>query len=146
MVHLCQQDFGGHALDNQYGELMSDRFGAAGNNYHTDILNRWQQPGDITDVPLLSDNAVVNGTSTSSRFIISTDYIALNNARIGYTVPNKLISKSGIDALNLWVSGDNLMIKTKREGFNPSIRENGNSGRQIYAPATTITFGARIKF
>jgi TonB-linked SusC/RagA family outer membrane protein len=137
---------GGYAYDSQYAELMSDRFGAAGNNYSTDILNRWQQPGDITDVPLLSDNAVVNGTSTSSRFIISTDYIALNNARIGYTVPNKLISKSGIDALNLWVSGDNLMIKTKREGFNPSIRENGNSGRQIYAPATTITFGARIKF
>ncbi|WP_417558086.1 SusC/RagA family TonB-linked outer membrane protein, partial [Mesoflavibacter zeaxanthinifaciens] len=137
---------GGYAYDSQYAELMSDRFGAAGNNYHTDILNRWQQPGDITDVPLLADNAVVNGTSTSSRFIISTDYIALNNARIGYTVPNKLISKSGIDALNLWVSGDNLMIKTKREGFNPSIRENGNSGRQIYAPATTITFGARIKF
>ena len=97
-------------------------------------------------VPLLSDNAITNSTSTSSRFIISTDYIALNNARLGYTVPNKLISKSGIDALNLWVSGDNLMIKTKREGFNPSIRENGNSGRQIYAPATTITLGARIKF
>ena len=137
---------GGYAYDAQYAELMSDRFGAAGNNYHTDILNRWQQPGDITDVPLLSDNAITNATSTSSRFIISTDYIALNNARIGYTVPNKLISKSGIDALNLWVSGDNLMIKTKREGFNPAIRENGNSGRQIYAPATTITFGARIKF
>merc|ERR1712146_547930 len=111
---------GGYAYDAQYAELMSDRFGAAGNNYSTDILNRWQQPGDVTDVPLLSDNAVVNGTSTSSRFIISTDYIALNNARIGYTVPNKLISKSGIDALNLWVSGDNLMINTKREGFNPS--------------------------
>ncbi len=137
---------GGYAYDAQYAELMSDRFGAAGNNYHSDILNRWQQPGDITDVPLLSDNAITNSTSTSSRFIISTDYIALNNARLGYTVPNKLISKSGIDALNLWVSGDNLMIKTKREGFNPSIRENGNSGRQIYAPATTITLGARIKF
>lgn len=137
---------GGYAYDAQYAELMSDRFGAAGNNYHSDILYRWQQPGDITDVPLLSDNAIVNGTSTSSRFITSTDFIALNNARIGYTLPSKLLANTGIDVVNLWVSGDNLFINTARKGFNPSIREDGNSGRQIYAPATTITLGARVKF
>ena len=137
---------GGYAYDGQYAELMSDRFGAAGNNFHSDILNRWQQPGDITDVPILSDNAIVNGTSQSSRFVISTDYLALNNARIGYTMPNKFIEKVGLDALNLWVSGDNLFIESKRDGFNPSVREVGSSARRIYAPATTITLGVRVKF
>jgi len=137
---------GGYAYDGQYGELMSDRFGAAGNNFHKDIANRWQQPGDITNVPLLSDNAIVNGTSRSSRFITSTDYIALNNARIGYTLPNNLIKNSGINGVNIWVSGDNLLIKTAREGFNPSVREVGSSARRIYAPATTITLGVRVKF
>nr|MDJ0646004.1 SusC/RagA family TonB-linked outer membrane protein [Flavobacteriaceae bacterium] len=137
---------GGYAYDAQYAELMSDRFGAAGNNFHTDIRNRWQQPGDITDVPLLSDNAIVNGTSLSSRFIISTDYLTLNNARIGYTMPNKFIEKAGFDAVNLWVSGDNLFTETAREGFNPAVREVGSSARRIYAPATTITLGVRVKF
>ncbi|WP_132793378.1 SusC/RagA family TonB-linked outer membrane protein [Tenacibaculum skagerrakense] len=137
---------GGYAYDAQYGELMSDRFGAGGNNFHTDIRNRWQQPGDITDVPLLSDNAIVNSTSLSSRFITSTDFIALNNARIGYTVPSSFMENSGIDSINIWLSGDNLFINTAREGFNPAIREAGNSGRQIYAPATTITMGVRVKF
>lgn len=137
---------GGYAYDGQYGELMSDRFGAAGNNFHSDILNRWQNPGDITDVPLLSDNAITNSTSQSSRFITSTDFIALNNARIGYTVPSTFMANSGIDALNLWVSGDNLFIKTARNGFNPSVRETGSSARRIYAPATTITLGVRVKF
>ncbi|OBX26222.1 TonB-linked SusC/RagA family outer membrane protein [Gelidibacter algens] len=137
---------GGYAYDAQYSELMSDRFGAAGNNFHKDIANRWQQPGDVTDVPILSDNAVVNGTSQSTRFIISTDYIALNNARIGYTLPTKFVERAGLDTVNLWVSGDNLFVKTARDGFNPSIREVGNSERAIYAPATTITIGARVKF
>ncbi|WP_408038733.1 SusC/RagA family TonB-linked outer membrane protein [Tenacibaculum amylolyticum] len=137
---------GGYAYDNQYAELMSDRFGAGSTNFHVDILNRWQQPGDITDVPLLSDNAVQNITSTSSRFITSTDFIALNNARIGYTVPSNFMQDSGIDAINIWVSGDNLFINTAREGFNPAIRETGSSGRRIYAPATTITMGVRVKF
>ena len=137
---------GGYAYDGQYAELMSDRFGAAGNNYHTDILNRWQQPGDITDVPLLSDNAVVNATRVSTRFVTSTDFIALNNARIGYSVPSTFMENSGIDGINIWVSGDNLFINTAREGFNPAITEAGNSGRRIYAPATTITMGVRVKF
>lgn len=138
--------FGGYAYDGQYAELMSDRFGAAGNNYHKDILKRWQRPGDQTNIPLLSDNAITNSTSGSSRFIISTDFVALNNARIGYAMNNKLTKNLGLVGLNLWISGDNLFIKTKRKGFNPNIREVGSSGRRIYAPATTITMGAKIKF
>ncbi|MFY9242713.1 MAG: SusC/RagA family TonB-linked outer membrane protein [Polaribacter sp.] len=138
---------GGYAYDGNYAELMSDRFGAAGNNFHKDILLRWQNPGDLTGVPILSDNAVVNATSQSSRFITSTDYLALNNARIGYTVPSSFIAKSGVDAINLWVSGDNLFLNTARAGFNPNNNsEAGNSGRQFYAPATTITMGVRVKF
>ena len=137
---------GGYAYDAQYAELMSDRFGAAGNNYHSDIRTRWQKAGDITDVPILSDNAVVNATSGSTRFIISTDYIALNNARIGYTLPTRFVESAGLDTVNLWISGDNLFSKTAREGFYPAITEIGSSARMIYAPATTITLGARIKF
>lgn len=137
---------GGYAYDNQYAELMSDRFGAAGNNFHSDITNRWQKAGDITDVPALTDNAVTNSTSQSSRFITSTDFIALNNARIGYTVPSTFMANSGVDAINLWISGDNLFTKTARAGFNPAVTEIGSSARRIYAPATTITMGVRVKF
>ncbi|PCE64541.1 SusC/RagA family TonB-linked outer membrane protein [Sediminicola luteus] len=137
---------GGYAYDAQYAELMSDRFGAAGNNFHKDIRNRWQKPGDITNVPLLSDNAVVNGTSTSSRFITSTDYLALNNARIGYTFDGKSLEGTGLHNLNFWVSGDNIFIQTARKGFNPSVREVGSSARRIYAPASTFTLGVRAKF
>jgi len=137
---------GGHAIDFQYAELMSDRFGAVGNNFHRDILNRWQSPGDMTSVPALTDNAFVNGTSTSSRFVTSTDYLALNNAIVGYTVPRELLSQSGIDLVNIFFSGDNLFVKTARDGFLPNTRQSGNSGRRLYAPLTTVTMGVRVKF
>ncbi len=135
---------GGYAYDAQYAELMSDRRGAASTNYHVDIRNRWQQPGDVTNVPRLADGLDQN--NASDRFITSTDFIALNNARIGYTVPSSFMPNSGIDLINLWVSGDNLFVETAREGFNPSISEIGNSARRQYAPPTTITFGVRVKF
>ncbi len=137
---------GGYAYDGQYAELMSDTRGAASTNFHNDIANRWQNPGDVTDVPMLSDGTVSNVASFSSRFITSTDYLALNNARIGYTVPSSFMSNSGIDYLNFRVSGDNLFINTAREGFNPTVRETGNSVRRIYAPASTVTLGVKLKF
>lgn len=137
---------GGWAYDYQYAELMSDRFGAVGNNYHTDISDRWSQPGDITNVPRLSDAIDQNSTSTSTRFLTSTDYLALNNVSIGYNVPEKFLNNTGVNSLNIWFSGDNLFVTTARTGFNPSTRENGNSGRRMYAPMSTFTMGVKVKF
>ncbi|QTD36961.1 SusC/RagA family TonB-linked outer membrane protein [Polaribacter batillariae] len=134
---------GGYAYDSQYAETMASN---NNNNLHKDIAQRWQKPGDITDVPILAETFVLNIASQSTRFITSTDFIALNNARVGYTVPSNFLSKTGLDAVNLWVSGDNLFIQTARQGFNPSLREAGGSARRIYAPATTITMGVRVKF
>lgn len=137
---------GGYAIDYQYAELMSDRFGAAGNNYHTDIAARWQRPGDITDVPRLADGIDQNSTSTSTRFLTSTDYLSLNNALIGFTLPGESLGDSGIDNVNIHIAGDNLFVKTARTGFLPNTSESGNSGRRLYAPLTTITLGVRVKF
>ena len=137
---------GGWAMDNQYAEIMSDNFGAASTNFHRDISNRWQNPGDVTNVPRLDDATGQDQRVTSTRWLVSTDYLAFNNARIGYTIPQEYISRMGLKDVNIWLSGDNLAIKTTRTGYNPSIRENGSSGRQIYAPLTTITMGVRVKF
>ncbi|MCH4551531.1 SusC/RagA family TonB-linked outer membrane protein [Aestuariibaculum lutulentum] len=137
---------GGWAYDAQYGELMSDRFGTLGNNYHSDIADRWMQPGDITNVPRLSDGYDQNSTATSTRFLTKTDYIALNNAMIGYNFPQKFLADSGISSVNIWASGDNLFVKSAREGFNPTTSETGNTGRRLYAPLTTFTMGVRVKF
>lgn len=137
---------GGYAYDGQYAELMSDRFGAVGNNFHKDIANRWRQPGDVTDVPRLADGIDQNATSQSTRFITSTDYLALNNVNLGYTIPQEFLQKIDIQSVNLWLSADNLFNMTARDGFLPNTRESGNSGRRFYAPMTTITLGVRVKF
>jgi TonB-linked SusC/RagA family outer membrane protein len=136
---------GGHAYDGAYAGFMHNRF-IGNNNWHKDIFNRWQQPGDITDVPRLSDNLDTNVSSASTRFITSSDYLALNNVKVGYTLPKSLIEKAGIDNVNIWVSGDNLFLLSKRQGFNPLTSETGASNIYRYSPLTTITMGVRVKF
>jgi TonB-linked SusC/RagA family outer membrane protein len=137
---------GGYAIDIQYSELMNDRFGAGANNFHKDIRSRWQQAGDITNVPRISDNFDPNVGSASTRWLIKSDFLALNNVQLGYSIPSDFLANTGIDNVNLWISGDNLFVTTKRKGFNPQTSETGNTGRRLYAPLSTITLGARVKF
>lgn len=136
---------GGYSYDFVYARMMgNDQIGS--NSWHTDILNRWQQPGDVTDVPRLSSNADQNVSSTSTRFLTKADYLALNNARIGYDFPNKFIEPMNLKGLSIFVSGDNLFLFSKRDGFNPSTSEAGTSDWYNYSPLTTITGGVRVKF
>ncbi|WP_163517251.1 SusC/RagA family TonB-linked outer membrane protein [Gelidibacter japonicus] len=138
--------FGGYGYDAQYAELMHDNNGGiTAQNRHIDVRNRWREPGDITDVPLIADRVIPNVNSTSSRFITKTDYLALNNLLVGYTLPSKYTERIGVSGLNIYASGDNLFFKGERKGYNPTTSESGNSGRALYAPLTTFTLGVRVK-
>ena len=138
--------FGGYAYDGAYSSLMQN-VQIGGNNWSTDIRNRWQKPGDVTDVPRISSNYDANVSSLSSRFITKANYISLNNIRLGYELPRSVIEKIGfIEQASFFVSGDNLYLKSKRNGFNPSTAEDGGSDIYRYAPLSTITVGFKTKF
>ncbi|MCM5661735.1 hypothetical protein [Galbibacter mesophilus] len=48
--------------------------------------------------------------------------------------------------MEFWLSGDNLMLLSERDGFNPTTSETGTSDWYNYAPLSTVTFGIRAKF
>ncbi|TDS65324.1 SusC/RagA family TonB-linked outer membrane protein [Myroides indicus] len=139
---------GGYAYDGTYAALMGNGT-IGGNNWHKDMAGRWQKPGDITDIPRLSNevsanDVYVNGTST--RFLTKADYLSINNIRLGYNVPAKFLKQIGLADLSFFVSGDNLWLFTKRKGFNPSGQEFGTSDYYQYTPLSTVTGGVRVKF
>ena len=137
---------GGYAYDGAYAGLMNNGL-IGGNNWSTDIRNRWQKAGDITDVPRISNNRDANVNAASSRFITKANYLSLNNVRIGYTLPSGLLQRiGGIDQASFFISGDNLWLHTARNGFNPSTAESGNSDTYRYSPLSTITIGLRTRF
>ena len=137
--------FGGTGYDFMYAGFMNNQ--NPGNaNYHKDILNRWQKPGDNTGVPRLSAEADLNVNSPSSRFLTSSDYLALNNLRIGYNFSERLSEKLYVDKISLWASGDNLWLKSKRSGFNPTTSETADSSVYNYAPLSTVVLGIKVQF
>jgi TonB-linked SusC/RagA family outer membrane protein len=136
---------GGYAYDGAYAGLMSNGL-IGGNNWHTDIAKRWQQPGDVTDVPRISNNQDANVGSVSSRYVTKASYLVLNNVRLGYNIPSSILGSLKINTASIWVSGDNLWLKSKRDGFNPSTAEAGSSNTYRYSPLSTISAGLKVKF
>ena len=136
---------GGYGYDSQYANLMTNGK-VGGSSYHNDMKDRWMQPGDISAIPRLYSNENVQAVSSSTRFLQSSDYLALNNARLGYQVPSQFLAKTGFSSVNFWVSGDNLFLLSSRQGYNPTTSLTGQSGRYTYNPISNYTLGVRVKF
>ena len=66
-------------------------------------------------------------------------YMRLKNLQIGYTLPGRMLNKSGISGIRLYVSGENLFVITKYKGDDPEIangaRLNANEGGQGNSPS-----------
>ena len=61
-------------------------------------MDRWQQPGDVTDVPKMvySSSSLSGGSGTTSRFLYDGDFARLRDLTVNYTLP-----KSATDAIGL---------------------------------------------
>ena len=116
-------------------------------NWHTDMQDAWREPGDITNVPRQSAgfNTDTQFGSLSSRFLTKADYLSLNNIRLGYSLPADAVEAMNLSTFNIYVTGDNLMMLSARDGLNPTtLISSSNSG--IYMPMTTFSLGAKIEF
>lgn len=108
---------GGKYYDGSYQALMHTQSNA-GQNMHKDLLNAWTPENPNSDVPRLDGNALVGQTAVD-RFLISSNYLSLNNAQIGYTFPKKWMSKIKVGSLRIYVAGENLFLLTARKGIDP---------------------------
>lgn len=109
--------------------------------------NRWQNPGDVTDVPRLStDDSYAN--QASSRFLMSRSYLKLRSLSLGYTLPKALLKKAFIDNARVFVNAENLYTWTASDyrGFDPSgVGANGNQWWN-YPLARSVVFGITLGF
>jgi len=135
---------GGYGYDGNYANTL-DNGQAGSNTYNIDIRSRWQNPGDITNIPRLYSNQNVNTNRLSTNFLTKSDFLALNNIRLGYTLPAKELKNSALSSLNIWLAGDNLFLLSDRKGFNPAASLVGSSARYRYSPLSTFTLGVRVK-
>jgi TonB-linked SusC/RagA family outer membrane protein len=144
---------GGKAYDGSYQELMHTGK-QTGRNWHMDILNAWTPENTNTDVPRI-DAADDHDQKPSDRWLVSTNYLSLNNLTLGYTVPAKFTKKIQVNKLRVYVSGDNLALFSARKGYDPRQYQNASrtgvalstsSGNFVYSALKVVSMGISITF
>lgn len=135
---------GGWTFDESYSSLMS---GGTGTTFHKDMFKRWQQAGDVTDVPRLEDGYRMTGGVTSDRFLTRSNYFSLRNVTLGYTLPQHITARvNGISSVRVYAVGDNLFLGSKRKGLDPRQSISGAVDIHSYSALRTISFGINVNF
>ncbi len=114
----------------------------------TELMNRWQKPGDITDVPrVLYSGTADNSSRTSTRFLYAGDYMRLKDLSIGYNFSKKLLSNVGFTGATIYVRGTNIFtwVKDKRLKYDPEVRADGFT-RLTTPPVKSVVVGVNLKF
>jgi TonB-linked SusC/RagA family outer membrane protein len=90
-------------------------------------LNRWQQPGDITNEPRASFDGVSGADRISSRMMEDGSYVRLQDLTLGYNLPDYISRALQMNNARLYVSGRNLYTWTKYSGYSPDVNSAGSS-------------------
>ena len=142
---------GGNKINEQYAFKTAGTTSAIiSSNASLHMLDRWQKPGDITDVPLVEYTATGgnrNFTSPSSRFLYDGDYIRLRNLTLGYGFNSSTVKALHLDALSLSLIGTNLWtwVKDKRLAYDPEVSPLGYAN-VVTPPVKSIVLAVNIKF
>lgn len=138
---------GGNSIDKTAKYVETDGDAA---QYYRNIpvyyQNRWQKPGDVTDIPRFVYNQPNKaGSYASSRRVHSTDHIRLKNLVLGASLPQQWASRLGIEKLRVYFAGTNLLTWSKWDFYDPETPVNGEMNCEA-PPLRMYNFGVEVSF
>jgi len=145
---------GGNYIMNETGR---GQLGQGFSNNSREILDRWTESGQQTNVPKLysGSDAVAYGTqSASDRFVEKGDFLRIQNVVLGYRLPQRIVNTAfngNISSLRAFFQIQNLATFTNYTGLDPELNQFG--GQLNYgidwntAPLMrTWSFGVNVDF
>lgn len=128
--------YGNKIFNNQL--FFQENHGFANFNLRRNMLNIWQEPGDITEI---QSNQFAR--QFTSKDIEDASYIRFRNLMVSYTLPGQLFNNE-VRSIRIFAQGQNLHTWTAFTGFDP---EEGNNIAQYSYPLPRIfTAGLDINF
>ncbi|SFP93169.1 SusC/RagA family TonB-linked outer membrane protein [Hymenobacter arizonensis] len=99
--------------------------------YLSEQLQRWQKPGDVTDIPRLTSVASSNNyggvvQNLSDRYLEDGSFLRVRTLTLGYSLPKETIASVHLSSLRVYVQAANLFTFTPYSGLDPEV--NSQSG------------------
>ena len=124
--------------NDRYFDESNGRF--ASYNQSSRLLNRWKQPGDVTDIPR---HGVY--TEFDSRLLEDASFMRLKNVMLSYNLPSNVIKKSRVfSGLRIYAQAQNLFTFSKFSGLDPEGTSNIYAAQ--YPMSRQFTFGLDLTF
>ena len=142
---------GGRYYDGTYQSLMHTD-SSVGSAWHKDVLKSWSEDNRNSNIPRL-DGDISVGQSAVDRFLISSNYLSINNVTVGYTFPERWMDKIGVASLRVYFAADNLAVASARKGVDPrysiglgSFTSGSGLNSGSYSAMRTLTGGLTLTF
>lgn len=109
-------------------------------NQSSKLLDRWQKPGDITDIP--RHNVL---TQMDSHLLEDASFLRLKNLTLGYDLPAQWLKKTKvIERVRVYGQGQNLLTFTGFSGMDPESSTNNYAAS--YPLARQFSLGIEVSF
>ncbi len=111
------------------------------------VMNRWQKPGDVTDVQRFTQTfgatytAYNNASSYGDNAISDASFIRLKNITLSFSFPDAWLKKVHLKEGIIYVQGQNLFTITNYQGLDPE-----NQTTRALPPLKMLTAGLRLTF
>lgn len=138
---------GGKIYDSAYQQLMSNTETAsdAGRAFHKDVLRSWTPENKTTGLPRLYYGDKYTG-GDSDRWLTSARYLNFQSFSVGYTLPQRVVARLGLNKLRIYATGENLYFWSARKGLDPRYAYDETEALTVYSPMRTIMGGIQLSF
>ena len=133
--------FGGNSLFpghlDYYRDVDADKYKGLGKNTESYF------PRAYVDPKMNEKNQI-----TQTKYLLNAAYARLKNTQLGYHMPDRILQKSKLQNIYLYISGENLATITKMpDHFDPETANVGPTGNgKSYFSQSAITFGINLTF
>lgn len=83
--------------------------------------------------------------SSSTLFLTSMSYLSLQDVTVGYEMPKNFLETFNLNYARIYLTGNNLFLLSKRQGYDPRISSIGRSTTG-YSTMRNISLGINFKF
>lgn len=116
------------------------------------MMDRWTGPGTSNTMPRLAYFTSSDNNRFSDVYVENGAFLRCRNAQIGYTIPQSISKKAGIERLRIYLAAQNLFTVTKYSGFDPEVGSrsqnalNTGTDQGRYPVAKVMMGGLNISF
>jgi len=131
-----------------YSYIASPAFVVPGRkgNQMTDVLNRWQKPGDESEYQMFTSSYASKGsglysisTYAGDNSITDASFIRLQNVYLAWSVSPPLMKRLHLKGGKVYAQGQNVLTWTKYKGLSPETQS-----QTMLPPLRTITVGFQL--